>query len=393
MKFSLLKGNKTKDIENKFANFSEQLAQAFGQIKNDIESINSRLDSNQSEAERLGQWIGYLNRHSQRISDSNSKIIEKFEKIAENHHKLHTSHSQLVASHSDMFERTQNLEKSNEKLPGTIASNQEALRSELKDEFQGSLRNHKENHNQEIRRLKAWIDYFSTHVDGHKGKEDALKQNISKMEQNWSESYSKLRELVTGLRSENTELKSEIKSHVTDIKSEMDHARNELKNTILELETTKSELSTAKQAIQNTASELESTRNLAESLQKIPKSETLVQNQQIQAPISHEQTVVQPVSPTQSSFQRHIISRVMPNRKGYVLKFILDLIKENQHSTKEIEETVVNEKQLCGRTSFYAYLKELKLKGRISYAEIDERQILICTDSQTSLMERLDRLQ
>ena len=94
----------------------------------------------------------------------------------------------------------------------------------------------------------------------------------------------------------------------------------------------------------------------------------------------------------QSSFQRHIISRVMPNRKGYVLKFILDLIKENQYSTKEIEEVVVGEKQLCGRTSFYAYLKELKLKGRIAYAEIDERSILVCTDPQQTLGERLDRL-
>jgi hypothetical protein len=91
------------------------------------------------------------------------------------------------------------------------------------------------------------------------------------------------------------------------------------------------------------------------------------------------------VSAAASSFQRHIISRVMPNRKGYVLKFILDLIGENKYSTKEIEEMVVNEKQLCGRTSFYAYLKELKLKGRINYAEIDERMVLINTDPQQRL--------
>ncbi len=77
----------------------------------------------------------------------------------------------------------------------------------------------------------------------------------------------------------------------------------------------------------------------------------------------------------------------MPNRKGYVLKFILGLIHDHNYSTKELEEVVVNEKQLCGRTSFYAYIKELKLKGRINYAEIDERTILVSTESQQTLTQ------
>ena len=68
------------------------------------------------------------------------------------------------------------------------------------------------------------------------------------------------------------------------------------------------------------------------------------------------------------------------------------LISENKYSTKELEETVVNEKQLCGRTSFYAYIKELKLKGRIGYAEIDERTILVNTDSQQTLKRSVNDL-
>ncbi len=97
------------------------------------------------------------------------------------------------------------------------------------------------------------------------------------------------------------------------------------------------------------------------------------------------QPVIQQVSFPTSSFQRQILSRVMHNRKGYVLKMITDLISENKFSTRELEDIVVNEKQLCGRTSFFAYLKELKLKGRINYAEIDDRVILVSTDSQQRL--------
>ena len=76
----------------------------------------------------------------------------------------------------------------------------------------------------------------------------------------------------------------------------------------------------------------------------------------------------------------------MPNRRGYVLKFILNLASESKYSTKEVEEIVVNDKQLCGRTSFYAYLKELKLRGKLNYADIDERTIIVNTDSQQKLL-------
>ncbi|MBW2964315.1 hypothetical protein KY363_02550 [Candidatus Woesearchaeota archaeon] len=399
MKLSLFKSNKPKDIDHRLTTFSEQLAQAFGQIKNDIESINQRLDSSQSEVERLGQWIGYLNRHAQRVSDSNSKILQKFDKISENHEKLHTSHHALAASHEDVLRKAQTLENGHQRLSEAISGSQDALKTEIREELHGHMKQHREDAEQEIRRLKAWIDYFSTYVDRQKAKEDALKEDIAKVEHGWLESYSKLRELVNGLKSENTELKGAMTSQVRDVKSELEQARNELKNTILELETTKSELTAAKSAIENTAEELQSTRNLAESLKNMPKSEILPVNQPVQAPIQQPEQMVQPVVqpvfqqvPAQSSFQRHILSRVLPNRKGYVLKFIMDLVKENRHSTKEIEEIVVNDKQLCGRTSFYAYLKELKLRGRITYADIDERQILVSTDTQQTLMDKIDRL-
>ena len=116
--------------------------------------------------------------------------------------------------------------------------------------------------------------------------------------------------------------------------------------------------------------------------------------QQFQQPVSASvsQLQSQMVAPGPTNFQRHIISRVMPNRKGYVMRFILDLAGENKYSTKEVEEIVVNEKQLCGRTSFYAYLKELKLRGKLNYADIDERTILLRTDGGESSQQTLNKV-
>ena len=59
---------------------------------------------------------------------------------------------------------------------------------------------------------------------------------------------------------------------------------------------------------------------------------------------------------------------------------ILDLIDDNKRSTKEVEDIIVKEKQLCGRTSFYSYLRELKHKGKINYADVGDKTILVMVD-------------
>ena len=56
---------------------------------------------------------------------------------------------------------------------------------------------------------------------------------------------------------------------------------------------------------------------------------------------------------------------------------ILDTIGEEGYSTKELERIIVEEQQLCGRTSFYAYIKELRLKKQISVKEKEFDKILV----------------
>ena len=354
MTFDLFGGTKRKEVERKFTTFSEQLARAFGQIKDDISSVSSKVDANQKELEQLRKWVDYLHRYNQHLTASHTQIAQKHEKIAENHQKLHSSHTELLNSHSRTAQMAENLENRHQELHKAVL----AQKSELQEEVYGQLKQHKEISEKELKSLKTWLDYLSSHLDQQKRKEDALKEDLAKTQKGWSESYSSLRELLNGLRSENTSLKSNldvIRKELENSKKELDDAKNMAKSHILEA---KSEI----------YKHLESKRQVAQ--QQVVQPEPV-------------QQVVQQLSP--SSFQRHIMARVMPNRRGYVLKFILDLIGENKYSTKEIEEIVVNEKQLCGRTSFYAYLKELKLKGRINYAEIDERMVLVNTDTQQRL--------
>ncbi|MBW2972736.1 hypothetical protein KY359_06900 [Candidatus Woesearchaeota archaeon] len=373
MVFQILRGNRKKDLERRFTTFSEQLAQAFAQIKTDISEVNHRVDSNQKEMERMAQWVEYLNRANQRISEHNSKIMQNYEKITENHQKLHTSHIELVSDHSRTAEKAENLENRHQELYNTISAHKSALKSELNSQLQ----EHKESHAEELKRLKTWVDYLSAHMERQKAKEDDLKQDVARIQKNWLEAYSKLRELVNGLKTENSELKERLYS----VREELESAKRGLENS----------QSLAKSHILEAKSELseriEALKELAKQVQQAPPAPPAPpaaqpMPQPVQPPV---QQVIQPVSLPPSSFQRHIMSRVLPNRKGYVLKMIMDLVGENKYSTKELEEIVVNEKQLCGRTSFYAYIKELKLKGRLNYAEIDERSILVSTDTQQTL--------
>ncbi len=376
MAFSILRGGRKKELEKRFTTFSEQLAQAFAQIKTDMSETNSRVEANQREMERIAQWIDYLNRSNQRLSEAHSKLSHKYEKVSENHLKLHSSHRELSSSHEKTARMAENLENRQQELSSTISANKGALKNEIQEQ----LEQQRAVYTEEISRLKSWIDYFSAHIDRHKGKEDDLRQDFVKARQGWMEAYSKLRELVNALKSENSRLKeqvSDVTDELKDARQELEKTRNMAESHILEV---KSELSKQIE---------EAKRVQQQALQSIVQP---VQ-QPVQAPpqVQQPQMTVQPqiVSPGPTSFQRHIISRVMPNRRGYVLKFILDLAGESKYSTKEVEEIVVNEKQLCGRTSFYAYLKELKLRGKLNYADIDERTIIIRTDGQEGAQQRL----
>lgn len=75
-------------------------------------------------------------------------------------------------------------------------------------------------------------------------------------------------------------------------------------------------------------------------------------------------------------FESKVVSMLRSRRKDYVLKQILELAERETHSTREIEEIIVGEKALCGRTAFYDYLRELKHKKMIRYGEKGSKKVV-----------------
>ncbi len=75
-------------------------------------------------------------------------------------------------------------------------------------------------------------------------------------------------------------------------------------------------------------------------------------------------------------FENKVVSMLRSRRKDYVLKQILELAAKESHSTREIEEIVVGEKALCGRTAFYDYLRELKHKKMLKRHELGSKKVI-----------------
>ena len=95
-------------------------------------------------------------------------------------------------------------------------------------------------------------------------------------------------------------------------------------------------------------------------------------------PVPVQTTILRPKIPiNENKFEKHVLSKVRTNRKGMILSRILEFAQDGKHSTKDIEEIIVNEKQLCGRTSFYAYLKELRNTGKVKNVEVGDRIVLL----------------
>ncbi|MBI4438468.1 hypothetical protein HY640_00885 [Candidatus Woesearchaeota archaeon] len=64
-------------------------------------------------------------------------------------------------------------------------------------------------------------------------------------------------------------------------------------------------------------------------------------------------------------FDNKVVAISRPIKKDYIMQQILNMAEKGQYTTKQIETIIVREKMLCGRTAFYDYLKELRLRNSI----------------------------
>ena len=78
-----------------------------------------------------------------------------------------------------------------------------------------------------------------------------------------------------------------------------------------------------------------------------------------------------------TQFENRVVSTLRSRRKDYVLKQILELAAKETHSTSEIEQIVVGEKALCGRTAFYDYMRELKHKRMTKQGEKGAKKVVL----------------
>lgn len=78
-----------------------------------------------------------------------------------------------------------------------------------------------------------------------------------------------------------------------------------------------------------------------------------------------------------TGFEEQLLQKFRQHRKEYVLQKILDLIQGEELTVNELEEIVVERKQLCGRTAFFSYLKELRFQGFLEDVLAGKRKILV----------------
>jgi chromosome segregation ATPase len=228
-----------------------------------------------------------------------------------------------------------------------------------------------EQNQQNVSILSKWIDYL------HQNQQDLSKkhQELHTSHQKLNDSHSNLHlALESRHHGNNKELEltkqelGNIRTWVKHVSSYMASEKSNDQNLLRELETLKKQLS---ERFNEQNQELDKLKQDNYSLrQKLEKVHTSPQ-----IPI---QNVPKPEFKT--GFEQKVMARLRPNRKSYVLQEMKKLISEAKFSTKEIEEIIVNEKNLCGRTSFYAYLKELKDRGSVAYSTINEQSVLVIND-------------
>ena len=388
MKIKLFQRSSKNALEKRFSSFTEQLQNIFGMIKQDIGKANSKLSNLEKEQIRLNQWISYLNSQNFTLSQQNEILEEKYDRISAHSEKLSDKHEQL---HEKFHESHNQLTSNTQAFSRTLQDHQERLKSH-KSEVSEALGTHKEDlkkalesrqnlTDEEVERLKRWTSYYMKISEGNDDQRKALEAELGTLRASLSESTQESKSTISTLRGDNLALKQQLNTvsqQIENLRSGLDFAKSELSETKDELENTRSDL-------ENTQKNIENLRNLSESESLRPVEQPQVQQSVPQNQVFEpQQPQIQQFQPPaqHSPFERHIISRVMPNRKGYIMRFIVDLASEKKFSTKEIEEITVKEKNLCGRTSFYAYLKELKIRGRLGYATIDERSIVINLEQQ-----------
>ncbi len=207
-----------------------------------------------------------------------------------------------------------------------------SLRHHIKEAF-GSINN-------DISQIKQWVNHFSEKSDMMEGTHNTHRSTTQKDIEN-------VNRWIHFLYKHNQEMQTyvkEVTSNLIELHKKDNEIIEKLQKLELEVQAAKKAQKTAETQVRfRTKSGLKSGPGLAK--------------------------------PTR--FEQKVIYQLKSKRKEYVIQQILNLVNEKKYLTKELEERIVKEKGLCGRTTFYDYLKELRNRKIIGYKDTGISKVLV----------------
>ena len=300
-----------------FALVRNQIKTAFTRIKYDVSDINSQLIENKAELHRLNAWVDHLNKSSSSQNSNHSEVSNQLSVMKKSHHDLNQKHAELSSA----------LNSTHSNLSGE--------------------------HNltkQDIHNLKQWINHFAQLFQQQRVKESNLRTELTQVQNLFESTLDNHKSELSNIKTENESLKQQIVEIQESFNSQPDSDFAD------EPERVVSQIAQVQPQFSQSVPQQVPTLNIPSQPQIIPHAYQ---------------------SDLASGFEKHFMRRIRPNRKHYVMEQILKMASEQEFTTREIEDVIVGEKQLCGRTTFFAYLKELRITGKIDNAEIAGRTLVI----------------
>lgn len=290
--------------------------------KNNVKSVDNRLaifTSKISEAFlRIREDISASEQRAEASDQELQKLNQWVGYLYHNQQQLSSNHSKLLDKHKELQDNHSKLSRNHSSLSKSIDLKHSQVKSDISGVHSLSSK--------ELENVKEWIKHFAEKVDTQRDIESKLRKDVLALQTQMFGVMSELREEISTIKTENVKLHEKMEAV------------------------------------------------------KTPEPQMVEKIIEIEKPAPMQPLEEPRYTPAQNKFEQQVLARVRPNRKNYVMQQIIALIEDNKYSTKDVEDIIVKEKQLCGRTSFYSYLKELRHRGKINYADLGDRTVLVRMD-------------
>jgi hypothetical protein len=324
------------------------------------------MKNNQIAKKGVGKMV-FWSLFSKKQDVSKAQLTGISDKIGAAFTKIRSDFSELDSSVRSNEKQIEQLNKWIE----YIYSNQQAL---------GSSQQVTEFYSKELSKKHAELD--RNHKKVHSSHQQAV-QKLSKVEERLNESHKALSASHQVTKKEVDHIKEWLhrfsavierqKASEAHLQSDMEQLSSEVKEVLTAYQGSLAQLN------EQNSDLLKRVESLEESLSKVSSRPVFDGSSAFSA--KSESSIVSSDALDQPYFEKHLIARAKPNRRSYILNMIMETISSNNYSTKEIEDIIVKEKQLCGRTTFYSYIKELRDKNKIDNASINDRLILVAVQN------------